>query len=713
MESRKQLDNLPINAPLSEATEQMLRPIHGLRNTDHLLIGVSDNGEKFVLTIAPHRRLKTTLLHKGEHQGVLVESITDGTVRQTVSGEPVVAIDTTHVSFQCRDWMMRIPERKFVENAVLPTVKAAMTDYTALFVHKCWPKERIIFEDEDAQVAFTFVLRRFFAQSARASLQARFKFESEVPEMPDDFVDHPTLKLSDYQKTALAMSVFQEGTGLFMEQGTGKTPVGIARICTEARRATRRGDSKMIRVLVVCPRQVCFNWQKEISRFATIEGKSTIIRGGKLKRIKLLTRAIRSEDDCRFSAVILNYEKVLTDIEVLERIPWDLVILDESHKIKSVWAKRWKAMVRLREASRRRMILTGSPIGNTLNDLWTQFEFLGEGLSGFTNFKAFKSFHGKYETRHSAGGRAVPRLLEETNVPLLRERLTRLTFSVTKEEALPDLPDKTYDTWEVEPTKQQEEAYLQLRDELAAEIATGDKISVDHILTKLLRLQQICSGYVRVDAARDPETRAIVSQGRIVPLPGGNPKIDALIEMLTDEENDPNEKTLIWACFIEDIQRIEQKLREAGIDCVSYYGGTSENDREKAVERFNCDPACKVFIANPATAGEGLNLVGYDWHEDEPKLDTYCGHVVWFSQNWSFLQRAQGEDRAHRRGTKMPVRMTDLVMAQMGDEASIDAIIRSRVENKKKRSLEARDVQGILKEALGLEIDLSAVALGA
>lgn len=688
-------NEFPIVEPLSEATKQTLKPLK-LENRDALLIGTTEDGEHFTVEI-----IACDVVPFGPLTERMQERVLSGARRYTTATK-IYIIQNPHyaVGWNARKWVRSLVETKFLTREKWMT---AATDYIALMIHHCWPKKRLIFLDETAELLYCFLLKRFFSQSVRANLQAEFKLNEVVPEMPKDYIRHEKLPLSDYQEVALMMSLGQEATGLFMEQGTGKTPICIARVCLEAERHYKK-TGKMLRVLIVVPRQVRGNWSNEFERFATVAGKITVIRGSKLKRTRLLTYAMKEEEDCFFSAIVASYDSVASDVEILEKVMWDLIICDESHKFKSSKTHRFKSLRRLRDRSKRRCILTGTPIGNTMMDLWAQFEFLGKGLSGFQAFDNFKKFHGKYETSYTGKETSVQKLSGVTNIPLIQERLSRITFSITKKEAKLNLPDKVYDTWEVDLTPQQTLYYRKLRDDLIIQLQS-EKITADHILTKLLRLAQVCSGHIKIDNILDPETKVLLRRGNVRQIPGGNPKIDAVVEMLRDPERDPREKKVIWCCFREDIRAICERLDTESIVCGHYYGSTSDKMREENLYRFNNDSEFRVLVANPASAGEGLNLLGYDPHRNgDLDNEGYCGHEIFFSQDWSYIHRVQAEARAHRRGTRYPVRITDLVVPTVDDDTSVDQKIRDRVSGKKAHAASIQDISSILQDVLGMDL---------
>lgn len=680
--------------PLSDATKDALKPLR-LRSNDYIEIGVEDDKHLFarVVTLRP---------------------ITEEEVRFYAADKVRIAKDGRKFiqawiapSDEAKTFLARIPESKYLgaANANRPDDwQIAATDYTVVMTHHCWPKDRIIFISDEAETMFTYYLRRFMAQTARAELQARFKIDNNLPAMPQDFVDHSELPLSPAQRAAVLYGLGHEGTAYFMDKGTGKTATAIGRICLEAKRTRlgQYGPARMMKVLIIVPKKARLNWEREFERFATVPGKVVAIRSWKLERLKSYTHIARQDTDCAFSAAIVAYDTAANDVDILCKFDWDVIVCDESHNFKSDRTKRWKFLLQLRDHAMRRIALTGTPIGNSIFDLYTQLEWLFEGGSGFNTFGAFRRWHGKFERGvEDASGHAVERLVGYENVPLLQERLARLSFSVTKKEAGLNLPDKVYSSVEVEMTAKQTEFYKKMAEHLAIEIeeylassTLPKQITAENVLTRLMRLAQITSGFVKWNAQYDIETGEQMP-GHIEQIPGGNPKIDAMLEELLDPENDPNEKTIVWAIFREDLRAIADALTAKGIKHTVIHGGINDKAREQAEWDFNNDPTVKVLVANPQAAGDSLNFLGYDWQETAPKLSTYTGCEMYFSCNWSYLLRSQSEDRAHRRGTKCTVRIVDLVVP-----GTIDEEIRQRILQKERTALEIQDIREILQRVL-------------
>lgn len=565
------------------------------------------------------------------------------------------------------------------------------TDLVCLLISFHWKPYQIVFEDAVSRTLYNVILLNFVKQTQAVKNRENLDGFS--------FVDSGILPLAGYQKKALKSCMNTEGFGLFMEQGTGKTAIAIARICNEALEKYEK-SSDIYRALIVCPKSVRINWRDEIRRFASVQGTVTPIKGTKIERVKCIIDAMKAarNEYNKFSVSIISMDSVDKTDEALCMIPWDLIVLDESHGIKNPSTKRWKAMQKLRDSSKSRMVLTGTPITNTMFDLWTQFEFMGEGWSGFTSFKKFCKFYGNFQNVNAQNQHGYQKLVGLQNLPMIQERLARQAFLIKKADALPDLPEKVYDTYEVEMTAEQETAYRQLCETLMAEFdsmlakADGKKdvLIVTNILTQMLRLAQITSGFVGIPALINEE--GIVEQEAVINRFDPNPKIEALVEIL--KEKDPDQKTIIWTNWVQNIKTIKARLDYEKIKSVTYYGGTSEKDRQLAVDSFNKDFDTKVLIGNPRAGGVGINLLGYDM-TDPANAKSACDHVIYYSQNWSAVDRSQSEDRPHRRGTKRHVRYTDLVVP-----ATIDEEIRCRVLDKRVSALRIQDVRSVISRIM-------------
>lgn len=587
-----------------------------------------------------------------------------------------------------RDFFLRIQERKEIGYGEW---LFAATDFNVLLISSIWPLSQIEFIDDKVKTMYEYLLLRFTQQTFNAINVAEYNEKGIIPNNLEGWVDHHEYPLTDYQKVAAFSACRSEGFAFFMEQGTGKTPSSIGVLMHEAKKKYLE-TGKMYRCIIVCPKNVKTNWQSEIHKFSTIPGKVVVLRGTKLNRIKQLVDVASEEKNCYFSVAISSYEAVHRTWEGIQLFQWDLGIADESDMFKSPTTKRAKAMLELRDKCKKRLALTGTPVNNSILDIYTQLEWLGYGMSGFLSWKNFRDFYNQY-AENSGNYQGNKILIGFQNLPILHERLTRCSFDISKKKAMPELPEKTYDVLEVTMSKKQKEVYVSLSKTLQAEIESSlDKptsITVNHVLTKLLRLNQITSGYMVSDKEYNDEGELLNPNDSRIHWFNEIPKLDELVDLLKSKSTD--EKTIVWTCWVPTIHKISERLNNENIKNVTYFGGTSDKNREKAQNDFNLDKSIRVFIGNPAAGGVGMNLPGYD-SLNPHNHTTNADHTIYYACNWSYRQRAQSEDRNHGKGRcRGHVRYTDLITP-----STIDMEILKRLKAKHETALEVRDVKQIM-----------------
>ena len=222
-------------------------------------------------------------------------------------------------------------------------------------------------------------------------------------------------------------------------------------------------------------------------------------------------------------------------------------------------------------------------------------------------------------------------------------RIDPHTYRVLKKDCL-DLPEKTYTVRHVTLTMEQIRMYKELQ-EFAITLLKEDKlVSTPQMITQMLRLQQVLSGHVKTD------------DGELLQLP--TQRLSALMDCIEEVSG----KIIIWSRFRYDIVNIRNELANVyGSDSVvSYYGDTSDQDRQIAIDRFQ-DGNARFFVANPATAGYGLTL-------------TEANTVIYYANDFNLETRIQSEDRCHRIGQKNPVTYIDLIADGTIDEKIVKAL---------------------------------------
>ena len=441
----------------------------------------------------------------------------------------------------------------------------------------------------------------------------------------------------EHQRIALERSYDKINYAYFMEMGCGKSKVLIDNM------AWLYENKKIDTVIVVAPKGVYRNWQtSEIPAHLhdDIEREVYVWNPNPNKTQKEhLVSGIKERGKLRI--LLVNVEgfattKLKAFVEKFVRDSTFLLAVDESTTIKNPKAKRTKALVALGKAASFRRILTGSPVTKSPMDLYAQCGFMDKALLGF---ESFYSFQGRYAITRTQrmGGHSFQQIVGYRNLDELSTKLEKFSYRVTKDEAL-DLPDKIYTVRHVSLTDDQIKHYMSLKNAAIALLDDGDLVSAPAVMTQLLRLQQVLCGHLMTD------------DGDLVEIK--TRRIDALLETIEEMSG----KVIIWSRFRYDIRNIEAALKKAyGSDStVTYYGDTSDEDRQKAIQDFQFGDA-RFFVANPQTAGYGLTL-------------TAATNVIYYANDFNLETRVQSEDRCHRIGQKNTVTYVDFVSKGTVDE---------------------------------------------
>lgn len=429
--------------------------------------------------------------------------------------------------------------------------------------------------------------------------------------------------LRDYQREGLAWLQFLQeydfGGILADDMGLGKTVQVLAHIQTE--KLAGRLDRPC---LVVAPTSTLPNWRREAERFAP-DLRVLVHHGTKRKD---------SPDTLSSSDIVVtNYALLARDRAELIRQPFHLVVLDEAQNIKNSTTAAAKAARDLN--ARHRLCLSGTPIENHLDELWSLFHFLMPGFLGSAT-----QFRQKFRVRIEQHGDAAARSkLGQMVRPFMLRR--------TKQEVVKELPPKTEILETVELGDAQRDLYETIRlamDEKVRSLLAAQGLSKSRIqvLDALLKLRQVCC---------DP---------RLVKLPAAksvteSAKLDRLMEMISVLIED-GRKILLFSQFTSMLDLIQPRLRELGIEWVRITGDTQ--DRDTPVRRFEAGEA-PLFLISLKAGGTGLNLVA---------ADTVIHYDPW----WNPAVENQATDRAYRIGQDKPVMVYKLVVAGTVEEKILD-----------------------------------------
>lgn len=457
---------------------------------------------------------------------------------------------------------------------------------------------------------------------------------------PEGF--HGTLR--PYQKRGLSWLVFLDSTGLGPcladDMGLGKTIQLLALLLHE-----RVGESGSPGpTLLVVPMSIVGNWMREAHRFAPSLRVHVHHGAERLTREAFADKAITSD------LVITTYALVHRDREMLERVGWHRVVVDEAQNIKNPSAKQSQAVHAL--DAPRRIALTGTPLENRLSELWSIMDFCNPGLLGGANEfrRHFAVPVERYRDRER--GRQLRSLVR----PFILRRLK------TDRTVISDLPDKLEHKEYCHLTPDQAELYESTVKVMLGEIERAEGIRRRGIvLTTLVRLKQICN---HPDLIPGKEDASAPSNG--LPVASRSGKCIRVLEML-EEVIDSSQQALIFTQFRAMGDMLTAMIRHAfDRDVLFLHGGVPQAQREKMVDRFQQgDGSAPIFVLSLKAGGVGLNL-------------TAASHVFHFDRWWNPAVENQATDRAFRIGQSKTVNVHKFIVGGTLEDR-IDQMIESKV----------------------------------
>lgn len=463
---------------------------------------------------------------------------------------------------------------------------------------------------------------------------------------PAPLVPYPVrAKLFRHQVRAANMALIQlaskssAGFGLLFEMGCGKTLTAIAIMGALYR------QRRITRVLVVAPSSVCSVWPHDLAAFAAFPYEVRVLLGEKKQRLEALRSLTTYPDTAnRLLIAVINYEATHREgiFEALEGYAADLIICDESQRIKNPKAAQSKAVQMLGDRAAYRLILSGTPVQNSAIDLYSQYRFLDPSVFG-ANFYAFRNRYcqmGGYGGHEVVGFQHMDELVRKEHSIALR---------VTKAECL-DLPGQTFVRRYVQLEPAARRLYTQIARASCAELENGEHVTASIVLTKLLRLMQLTGGFVQADGGDRPR-------------PTGSAKLDALADILEDYVQEAGQKLVVFARFRPEIAAICQLLEQRGIRYGRIDGEVPMDQRGAIVETFQQDPGVKVFVAQIQTAGLGITLHA-------------ASAAVFYSLDFNYANYAQALARIHRIGQAHPVTYIHLLAEHTIDDQVLDALER-------------------------------------
>jgi hypothetical protein len=462
------------------------------------------------------------------------------------------------------------------------------------------------------------------------------RIRTTVAEIRRNPASHPLLTnlvkvpLLPYQLDGVAFAVGAGRAVLADDMGLGKTVQGVGVAELLAREADIR------RVLVICPASLKSQWRNEIHRFCDRDVQLIVGRTAE--------RAAQYNNGCFFT--ICNYEQVLRDILAIEQAPWDLIVLDEGQRIKNWESKTSRVIKGLK--SRFALVLSGTPLENRLDDLYSVVQFIDDRRLG----PGFRFFH-RHRIVNEKG-----KVLGYKNFEDLRERLRPILLRRTRESVRLDLPERTTEIVRIPPTDEQKSLHDMHMQTIG--LIVGKKFLTEMDLMRLRMELLMC----RMAA----DGTFLVNKQK----PNWSSKLERLAELFDDVAAETGRKVILFSEWTTMLDLIEPLLKRRKLAFVRLDGSVPQKRRQELVHEFQTNPECRLFITTNA-GSTGLNLQA-------------ANTVINVDLPWNPAVLEQRIARAHRMGQTQPVQVFVLVT-----ENTLEESLLATLSAKKEVALAALD----------------------
>jgi len=444
-------------------------------------------------------------------------------------------------------------------------------------------------------------------------------FINDIKNNEDDVIEVPKnlkAEMRRYQEIGFkwlrTLDNYGLGGILADDMGLGKTLQVITLLLDYNNKHDDRKSS-----MVVCPSSLALNWASEIAKFAP-NLNVCVISGNASDREKIISNVDN------YDIVITSYDLLKRDVETYKKANYEFkyIVADEAQYIKNNNTQNFKAIKQIKAQTR--FALTGTPIENSLAELWSIFDFTMPGY--LYSYKQFKEI---FET-------PIIRDEDGYKIKKLKTLIEPFILRRIKEEVLTELPDKTVTVLNSEMEEEQQKIYMsymaEAREEVANELIGKDfEKNQMKILALLMRLRQICC-----------HPSLFVEN-----YESGSGKLNLCMEIIKDAVQG-NHKILLFSGYTSMFDILEKDLDAEGIKYFKLTGQTKVSDRIKLVDEFNENQDVKVFLISLKAGGTGLNLIGADM-------------VIHYDPWWNISAENQATDRTYRIGQKRNVQVYKLI----------------------------------------------------
>lgn len=424
--------------------------------------------------------------------------------------------------------------------------------------------------------------------------------------------------------------------------------------------------------LIVCPGIVLGTWQEQLAQWQGIEAVvvNTYSRQGKLYRAGV-----------KAWVHVITYDS----LEIVQDNRYDYIVFDEAHYLANDDTVRFGYARHLRQHAGGVLALSGTPISNQLPSLWSQFYLLDGGRTLGTSYESYRRRYFDME-----GRKLIPKPSAEDNIA---KQISRIAYFLTMQEAFPDKPRKISRVVKIPMTQEQVRYYRKVRDQVATQILTGH-VSAPEINQKMMKLMQICQGFVIDDEKQVYEFTSA--------------KLHAFRQMVIEPNGESyygHTRTVVWVALKRDLAKLTAELEAAGVPWLCLHGGiTKKSDRDQIRHLWNNDYRYRVFVGM-IQIGIGINLHAPTC-VDAAGNPARCSNTIYYGWTWRMTHLEQSMDRVYRGDQVETCLYTFLVSADLdgsGETKPMDAKsyinLQEKLEQSKYVSEESMDyVRGLLED---------------
>jgi SNF2 family DNA or RNA helicase len=442
-----------------------------------------------------------------------------------------------------------------------------------------------------------------------------------------------------HQETIFRKAVCRKKFGIFAEQRTGKTMTTIGIMDW----AVKKDNVK--RILIICPTTVIGSWLNQIEYYSNLRYKIFSITGCK-DEVKLNQLVWKN---CEAEIVVANYQATWRKLEEFKYFDPNMLILDESHNVKNGQSNQHKAVYYLSKSIPWKLLLSGTPISNSPIDIFQQYKIMDPTLFG-SNKSRFIDQYCIMDPRFPRKFRKYKDLAGFTEIYKLA------MYRVQLKDVIKDMPSDLNKFYEVSFSKKEQKIYDTMKDDALLELKAGT-VSAPIALSKLLRLHEICGGFLPVKEldSWDEDLQTLLT-GKMEYYQVTSAKLSLLYEVLMEiVEKDPDEKFVIFHRYKPESDGIIEVLKTAGIKYKKLSSEMTVEQRTTSIEEFQNNPEIKAFVTPSSIGGVGIKL-------------SIANTTIFYSTDFSSINYEQAKARTRDLSKNKPILHIHLIIKNTVDK---------------------------------------------